>query len=160
MTLSLLCGAEVTSTVTLNLRCKLWRELLRLMRANFQMRWRLIALAGEHGLSVRAVRDHEKAGILPPAECSPHGYRAYAPRHIAALRTFLTRSRLTWPPTRIFVGRPPRPAWPSTWNGVSADPEKLMAAYTYQASPAGRGRAVAHRCSTTIAMLWLAITRG
>ncbi|MFI7049911.1 MerR family transcriptional regulator [Streptosporangium sandarakinum] len=126
MTPSLLCGAEVTSTVMLNLRCKLWRELLRLTRANFQMRWRLIVLAGEHGLSVRAVRDHEKAGTLPPAECSPHGYRAYAPRHIAALRMFLTRSRLTWPPTRILVVRPPRPAWPSTKTRLAVHLERRV----------------------------------
>ncbi|QHC22892.1 TioE family transcriptional regulator [Streptomyces sp. GS7] len=53
------------------------------------MRLRPIDLAREHGLSTQAVRNYEEAGILPPAERSPHGYRAYAPRHAAALRTFL-----------------------------------------------------------------------
>ncbi|MGJ6966813.1 TioE family transcriptional regulator [Streptosporangium sp. G11] len=53
------------------------------------MRLRPIDLAREHGLSTQAVRNYEEAGILPPAERSPHGYRGYAPRHAAALRTFL-----------------------------------------------------------------------
>jgi DNA-binding transcriptional MerR regulator len=53
------------------------------------MRLRPIDLAREHGLSTQAVRNYEDAGILPPAERSPHGYRVYAPRHAAALRTFL-----------------------------------------------------------------------
>ncbi|HEV7931682.1 MAG TPA: MerR family DNA-binding transcriptional regulator [Actinomadura sp.] len=53
------------------------------------MRLRPIDLAREHGLSTQAVRNYEEAGILPPAERSPHGYRVYAPRHAAALRTFL-----------------------------------------------------------------------
>ncbi|MBB5873666.1 DNA-binding transcriptional MerR regulator [Allocatelliglobosispora scoriae] len=50
---------------------------------------RPIDLARGHGLSTQAVRNYEEAGILPPAERSPHGYRAYGPRHAAALRTFL-----------------------------------------------------------------------
>ncbi|TVL91122.1 TioE family transcriptional regulator [Streptomyces sp. SAJ15] len=53
------------------------------------MRLRPIDLAREHGLSTQAVRNYEEAGILPPAERSPAGYRVYAPRHAAALRTFL-----------------------------------------------------------------------
>src|SRR5690349_25050812 len=53
------------------------------------MRLRPVDLAREHGLSTQAVRNYEQAGILPPAARSPHGYRAYAPRHAAALRTFL-----------------------------------------------------------------------
>ncbi|MFF2043409.1 TioE family transcriptional regulator [Kitasatospora sp. NPDC058170] len=53
------------------------------------MRLRPIDLAREHGLSTQAVRNYEEAGILPPAERTPHGYRVYAPRHAAALRTFL-----------------------------------------------------------------------
>jgi DNA-binding transcriptional MerR regulator len=48
-----------------------------------------VDLAREHGLSTQAVRNYEEAGILPPAERSPHGYRAYTARHAAALRTFL-----------------------------------------------------------------------
>lgn len=54
------------------------------------MRLRPIDLAREHGLSTQAVRNYEEAGILPPAERSPHGYRRYVPRHAMALRTFLT----------------------------------------------------------------------
>lgn len=50
---------------------------------------RPIDLAREHGLSTQAVRNYEEAGILPPAERSAHGYRGYAARHVAALRTFL-----------------------------------------------------------------------
>ncbi|MFD1938446.1 MULTISPECIES: MerR family transcriptional regulator [Nonomuraea] len=53
------------------------------------MRLRPIDLAREHGLSTQAVRNYEEAGILPPAERSPYGYRVYTPRHAAALRTFL-----------------------------------------------------------------------
>jgi DNA-binding transcriptional MerR regulator len=53
------------------------------------MRLRPVDLAREHGLSTQAVRNYEEAGVLPPAERSPHGYRVYAPRHAAALRTFL-----------------------------------------------------------------------
>ncbi|MCP2343244.1 TioE family transcriptional regulator [Actinomadura rupiterrae] len=50
---------------------------------------RPVDLAREHGLSTQAVRNYEEAGILPPSERSPHGYRSYGPRHAAALRTFL-----------------------------------------------------------------------
>ncbi|MGO4463458.1 MerR family transcriptional regulator [Streptomyces sp. M-16] len=53
------------------------------------MRLRPVDLAREHGLSTQAVRNYEEAGILPPAGRSPSGYRLYAPRHAAALRTFL-----------------------------------------------------------------------
>jgi DNA-binding transcriptional MerR regulator len=53
------------------------------------MRLRPIDLAREHGLSTQAVRNYEEAGILPPADRSPSGYRVYAPRHAAALQTFL-----------------------------------------------------------------------
>ncbi|MFE3493140.1 TioE family transcriptional regulator [Streptomyces sp. NPDC059175] len=53
------------------------------------MQLRPIDLAREHGLSTQAVRNYEEAGFLPPARRSPHGYRVYAPRHAAALRTFL-----------------------------------------------------------------------
>ncbi|MFG2650614.1 MerR family transcriptional regulator [Streptomyces sp. NPDC048436] len=53
------------------------------------MRLRPIDLAREHGLSTQAVRNYEESGVLPAAERSPYGYRVYAPRHAAALRTFL-----------------------------------------------------------------------
>jgi DNA-binding transcriptional MerR regulator len=50
---------------------------------------RPVDLAREHGLSTQAVRNYEAAGILPKAERTPHGYRAYTPLHAQALRTFL-----------------------------------------------------------------------
>ncbi|GAA2221059.1 TioE family transcriptional regulator [Streptomyces amakusaensis] len=53
------------------------------------MRLRPIDLAREHGLSTQAVRNYEEAGILPPAERTPSGYRVYGPRHATALRAFL-----------------------------------------------------------------------
>ncbi|RKE18110.1 MerR family transcriptional regulator [Streptomyces sp. TLI_171] len=53
------------------------------------MALRPVDLAREHGLSTQAVRNYEEAGILPPAERSPHGYRRYGERHAAALRAFL-----------------------------------------------------------------------
>ncbi|MGY3206062.1 TioE family transcriptional regulator [Streptomyces sp. TE5632] len=52
-------------------------------------RLRPIDLARGHGLSTQAVRNYEEAGILPPADRSPHGYRAYTPLHACALRAFL-----------------------------------------------------------------------
>ncbi|MFJ5926765.1 MerR family transcriptional regulator [Kitasatospora sp. NPDC092948] len=53
------------------------------------MALRPIDLAREHGLSAQAVRNYEEAGILPPADRSPFGYRQYGERHTAALRAFL-----------------------------------------------------------------------
>jgi DNA-binding transcriptional MerR regulator len=53
-------------------------------------RLRPIDLAREHGLSAQAVRNYEEQGILPDAERTPHGYRAYTPLHARALRTFVT----------------------------------------------------------------------
>lgn len=52
-------------------------------------RLRPIDLARGHGLSTQAVRNYEEAGILPPADRTPHGYRTYTPLHARALRTFL-----------------------------------------------------------------------
>ncbi|MBB2914155.1 DNA-binding transcriptional MerR regulator [Streptosporangium becharense] len=46
-------------------------------------------LAREHGLSTQAIRNYEDAGILPAAERTVHGYRAYTPLHAQALRAFL-----------------------------------------------------------------------
>ena len=61
------------------------------MRQNLQSgdRLRPIDLARAHGLSTQAVRNYEAAGILPGAERSPHGYRAYTPLHAQALTAFL-----------------------------------------------------------------------
>lgn len=52
-------------------------------------RLRPVDLAREHGLSTQAVRNHEDAGILPPAGRTDHGYRVYGPRHAQALRAFV-----------------------------------------------------------------------
>ncbi|HEX4811470.1 MAG TPA: TioE family transcriptional regulator [Nonomuraea sp.] len=52
-------------------------------------RLRPVDLAREHGLSTQAIRNYEQAGILPPADRTPSGYRAYTPRHAQALRAFL-----------------------------------------------------------------------
>ncbi|WP_137991727.1 TioE family transcriptional regulator [Streptomyces vilmorinianum] len=61
------------------------------MSQNFQSGGRLrpVDLARRHGLSTQAIRNYEAAGILPAAERSPHGYRAYTPLHAQALRAFL-----------------------------------------------------------------------
>jgi len=61
------------------------------MAANPQSgeRLRPIDLARGHGLSTQAVRNYEEAGILPPADRTPHGYRTYTPLHARALRAFL-----------------------------------------------------------------------
>lgn len=52
-------------------------------------RLRPVDLARDHGLSSQAVRNYEEAGILPPAERTPHGYRVYTPLHALALRVFI-----------------------------------------------------------------------
>ncbi|MFC9427136.1 TioE family transcriptional regulator [Streptomyces sp. NPDC056987] len=52
-------------------------------------RLRPVDLARGHGLSTQAVRNYEEAGILPAADRTPHGYRAYTPLHARALRAFL-----------------------------------------------------------------------
>lgn len=51
-------------------------------------RLRPVDLARAYGLSTQAVRNYEEAGILPPADRSPHGYRGYTPLHVMALSTF------------------------------------------------------------------------
>ncbi|MEU8814832.1 TioE family transcriptional regulator [Actinoplanes sp. NPDC048796] len=50
---------------------------------------RPVDLAREHGLSTQAIRNYEASGILPPAERTESGYRAYTQRHAGALRAFL-----------------------------------------------------------------------
>lgn len=61
------------------------------MGKNLQNEGRLrpIDLARGHGLSTQAVRNYEEDGILPAADRTPHGYRAYTPLHALALRAFL-----------------------------------------------------------------------
>ncbi|MEU3019544.1 MULTISPECIES: TioE family transcriptional regulator [unclassified Nocardiopsis] len=53
------------------------------------VRLRPIDLARRHGLSTQAVRNYEADGILPAAERTPSGHRAYTPAHACALRAFL-----------------------------------------------------------------------
>jgi len=48
-----------------------------------------VDLARRHGLSTQAIRNYEAAGILPAAQRSPSGYRAYTPLHAHALGAFL-----------------------------------------------------------------------
>ncbi|MFD3530043.1 TioE family transcriptional regulator [Streptomyces sp. NPDC058664] len=52
-------------------------------------RLRPVDLARVHGLSTQAVRNYEEAGILPAADRTPAGYRAYTPLHARALSAFL-----------------------------------------------------------------------
>jgi DNA-binding transcriptional MerR regulator len=79
------------STVSLNLRWKLFRDIVGSVGRNLQTSERLrpVDLARGHGLSTQAVRNYEEAGILPPAGRTPHGYRTYTPLHAGALRAFL-----------------------------------------------------------------------
>ncbi|WBB70730.1 TioE family transcriptional regulator [Micromonospora sp. WMMD812] len=46
-------------------------------------------LAREHGISTQAVRNYERDGVLPAADRTPSGYRAYTDLHAAALRAYL-----------------------------------------------------------------------
>jgi DNA-binding transcriptional MerR regulator len=50
---------------------------------------RPVDLARVHGLSAQAVRNYEQAGVLPPAERSPSGYRRYTEVHAKALSAYL-----------------------------------------------------------------------
>ncbi|NRN70552.1 DNA-binding transcriptional MerR regulator [Kibdelosporangium sp. 4NS15] len=50
---------------------------------------RPIDLARQHRLSTQAVRNYEDAGILPPADRTPSGYRTYTDLHAKALSAFL-----------------------------------------------------------------------
>ncbi|MFJ1969244.1 TioE family transcriptional regulator [Streptomyces sp. NPDC087903] len=52
-------------------------------------RLRPVDLARGHGLSTQAIRNYEKAGVLPAAGRTPHGYRTYTSLHARALRAFL-----------------------------------------------------------------------
>nr|WP_308250304.1 TioE family transcriptional regulator [Sphaerisporangium fuscum] len=51
-------------------------------------RLRPVDLARAQGLSTQAVRNYEEAGILPPSDRTPYGYRVYTPLHALALRAF------------------------------------------------------------------------
>src|SRR4051794_25222905 len=81
----------MTSTVSLNQRLKVPRDIGRSMGRNLKTgeRLRPVDLAREHGLSTQAIRNYEETGILPTAGRTPHGYRTYTPLHALALRAFL-----------------------------------------------------------------------
>lgn len=79
------------STVSLNLRLRVSRDIGRDMGQNLQTgeRLRPVDLARGHGLSTQAVRNYEEAGILPTAGRTLHGYRTYTSLHAGSLRAFL-----------------------------------------------------------------------
>jgi DNA-binding transcriptional MerR regulator len=78
-------------TVSLNPQLKVSVDIGRTVRRNPQNSGRLrpVDLARRHGLSTQAIRNYEAAGILPDAERTPYGYRAYTPLHAYALGAFL-----------------------------------------------------------------------
>ncbi|MFE6257356.1 MerR family transcriptional regulator [Agromyces sp. NPDC057865] len=45
-------------------------------------------VARASGYSLQQVRDLERLGVIPPAERTGNGYRAYAPVHVVALRAY------------------------------------------------------------------------
>ncbi len=51
--------------------------------------YRPVDLARRHGLSAQAIRNYESDGVIPPAQRTPSGYRAYGERHMAAVTAFL-----------------------------------------------------------------------
>lgn len=46
-------------------------------------------LARAHGLSAQAVRNYERAGVIPSAARTASGYRVYTDRHVAALAAYV-----------------------------------------------------------------------
>jgi DNA-binding transcriptional MerR regulator len=48
-----------------------------------------VDLAREHGISTQAVRNYERAGVLPAARRTANGYRSYSAEHVYALRAYL-----------------------------------------------------------------------
>lgn len=50
---------------------------------------RSIDIAREHGLSTQAVRNYEEAGLIPPAQRSPSGYRDYTAAHAAGVAAYV-----------------------------------------------------------------------
>jgi DNA-binding transcriptional MerR regulator len=75
----------------LNSRLKLFVDVSRAVMRKLQSRGQLrpVDLARAHGLSTQAVRNYEEAGVLPPADRTPYGYRVYTPLHARALSAFL-----------------------------------------------------------------------
>ncbi|MFI1992127.1 MerR family DNA-binding transcriptional regulator [Actinoplanes sp. NPDC020271] len=52
--------------------------------------YRPVDLARRHGLSAQAIRNYESDGVIPPAQRTASGYRAYGERHMVAVTAFLT----------------------------------------------------------------------
>ncbi len=77
------------STISLNDPLKLLDESHGLIALNPQNVLRPVDLARPRGLSTQAVRNYEEQGVLPPAERTPSGYRAYTATHRLALDAFL-----------------------------------------------------------------------
>ncbi|WP_229794447.1 TioE family transcriptional regulator [Actinoplanes campanulatus] len=50
---------------------------------------RPVDLARAHGLSAQAIRNYERAGVIPPAGRTPSGYRIYTGDHVGALAAYL-----------------------------------------------------------------------
>ncbi|RII11310.1 zinc-responsive transcriptional regulator [Streptomyces sp. YIM 130001] len=63
-------------------------------------------VAEASGYSVQQVRDLERLGVLPPAQRSPNGYRAYSPAHVLALRAYRGLAIAVGPvPARRLLGQ-------------------------------------------------------
>ncbi|WP_238490336.1 TioE family transcriptional regulator [Actinoplanes flavus] len=50
---------------------------------------RPVDLARAHGLSAQAIRNYERAGVMPPAARTANGYRVYTDDHVGALAAYL-----------------------------------------------------------------------
>ncbi|MDG4831081.1 MerR family transcriptional regulator [Solwaraspora sp. WMMD1047] len=51
--------------------------------------YRPVDLARRHGLSAQAVRNYERAGVIPPAARTASGYRVYTDDHAGALHAYV-----------------------------------------------------------------------
>ncbi|WP_092554569.1 TioE family transcriptional regulator [Actinoplanes derwentensis] len=50
---------------------------------------RPVDLARAHGLSAQAIRNYERAGVIPPARRTESGYRIYTDDHVSALSAYI-----------------------------------------------------------------------
>jgi DNA-binding transcriptional MerR regulator len=65
---------------------------------------RPVDLAREAGISAQQVRNYLDAGVLPPADRSPAGYRRFDERHRAALLTYRALGKAHgWPAARAVL---------------------------------------------------------
>ncbi|KUL39410.1 MerR family transcriptional regulator [Actinoplanes awajinensis subsp. mycoplanecinus] len=55
--------------------------------------YRPVDLARPHGLSAQAIRNYESDGVIPPAQRTPTGYRAYGEQHVLAVGAFLALAK-------------------------------------------------------------------